>query len=194
MLSAKRNPWCDTGYSNPLAFLFSSLFKLWNLCSRCYYLFNSQELWSWPSPLCSALQYFSSWKDVFISHYSHDTLISCMQLKIRELLYSSISSVSNCAYHTNGNECRYPIFSSLVQTHLCNLSALSAEEKPKNTKAGMLQVTAEAVGEWMSFLLALWSDSPRTHAHAHTHTLFFFNWVKVNSSHWEMNLLGLRCL
>lgn len=49
----------------PLHF-FASLFKLWNLCFRCYYLLNSQKLWSRPSPLCSALQYFSSWKDVFV--------------------------------------------------------------------------------------------------------------------------------
>lgn len=81
---------------------------------------------------------------------------------------------SNCAYHTTGNERRYLIFSSFIQTHLCHLSALSAEGKPKNTKAGMLQVTAVAAGEWMSFLLALWSGSPQTHAHAHTHKHDFF--------------------
>lgn len=71
----------------PLHF-FASLFKLWNLCFRCYYLLNSQKLWSRPSPLCSALQYLSSWKDVFISHYPHDTAISHM----RELPYSPIST------------------------------------------------------------------------------------------------------
>lgn len=88
MLSAKRNPRCDTGHSNPLALFCFPFQTLKNLCFRCYYLLNSQKLWSRPSPLCSALQYLSSWKDVFISHYPHDTAISHM----RELPYSPIST------------------------------------------------------------------------------------------------------
>ena len=144
---------------------------LWALLSP-----GSQKLWSWPSHLCGLHNASPSlpWKDVLISHHLHDTGRSHTRLRSKELHLVSPSQlwVSNPAYHTAGNDRRYPSLVSSTPTTLCNLVALSTVEEPTNTKAEMWQVTAEDWEQVIS-LSVLWSTPIPKHMYTLKHTQIF---------------------